>query len=752
MFSFRIYAELLEAKVDDLSAKYPDHAEAIQQYNRADPTTTKKFLPWLVRQHIKGHVKPDDPRLGATLENFDRYVSKLPAADHNSYSYNDLADKVGEHIQKEMERKRNQSDIKQVYNNGGTGVTAQHIRTKEAAQKLYGGGKGCGKTGTNWCIAARGSGNLWGHYGPTYTIHKEGDPNSPYAVHPMSNKGPTITNRHNDGDRPAATVVHNNPDLKAATDAILHHSAGNINSYLHSDNPSLRMMAINHPLATQDHLAQALSSNQPEEVRAAAAKHDKVSGDLLDKALSDKVPRIRQAALTNNNITSKHIEHVQLNEKRPEVRAQAAKHPAATSEQIHRAMDEQKYPEIRRAAMQNPSASVEHLAKGIVDPDQGVRVTAASHKNMNSELIKKAKDHEHGTDALKIYLRGDAATHDDLMQGLGHPDREVRAAAIKNPSITSEHIEKAMKDPDIAHTAIEHRNATPEQISRVLDRDSASDERLHLPISRRSDLTPEHIDKILKGKNIKSWATRRAAEHPLASQQTLEHVMTHHADPDTRAIAYQAGIKRFPKQAAQYAQQGMQTKPTLSTGAWGEAVNNHIKAAVISHKSVTGEQLLASIRDHKEPNNVVREALRNKNITKAHLNAVLDRPLGRSYFAYENVKKAMNHKQADSSIVARGLNSDNAEINKIAIKSKHTTPEQISNHLTPDTNPIVAKYAAGHKNATAENITQALGHRLMSVRKAALLNRNRTQDHIRQATNDRDVRIRNLAHSMLETA
>ena len=65
MLKFKEYlAEmfLLEGKIDDLKTQNPGLHREIDQYSAADPTSTKKFVPWLVSQHKKGNVTPRPSR------------------------------------------------------------------------------------------------------------------------------------------------------------------------------------------------------------------------------------------------------------------------------------------------------------------------------------------------------------------------------------------------------------------------------------------------------------------------------------------------------------------------------------------------------------------------------------------------------------------------------------------------------------------------------------------------------------------
>ena len=365
---------MLEAKVDDLTAKHPEHAEAIRAYNAADPTPTKKLLPWLVKQHIAGHVTPDDARLGSTLKNFDKVKHSLDTKDHSSYHYNDLANVVGDRVKAKMEQEGKKGAVETIHTQPN-GITAQHIKTKEASQDLYGGGderggkKGCAR-GTNWCVSARSQYNLFHDYGHMYTIHDPHDDNAPYAVHPFNQ---TITSRHNDGDKPYKGVVRKNPHLKGAVDAIMNHSAKHIDKELDDKDIDVRLAAIRHPKATPEHITKALGDDN-KWVRTAAIEHPKVTPENITKALGDEDEYVRTAAISHRKATPEHItKALSLSgEDNSYYRQLAIRHPKATPEHITKALgDDDRW--VRLGAIEHPKVTPEHITKALNDGDSEVR-------------------------------------------------------------------------------------------------------------------------------------------------------------------------------------------------------------------------------------------------------------------------------------------------------------------------------------------------------------------------------------------
>jgi len=350
MISFINYLLMIEAKVDDLVAKHPEHEEAIRAYHAADPSPTKKFLPWLVKQHMAGNVTPNDVRLGSTLQHFDKVKHQLDNKDHSGYHYNDLANTVGDRVKSKLEADAKKNSVETIHKEP-SGITAQHIKTKEASQDLYGGGehrggkKGCAR-GTNWCVSARSEKNMFHSYGPMYTIHDSHDENAPYAVHPFNNNG-TITSRHNDGDEPYKEVVNNNPRISKAVNKIMQHASRHVGEMLSHEDHKVRAKALQSPIVSSEHLHKALSDPHFS-VREAAAGHPSATAEHVGKALEDKDEYVRRLA---------------------------AMHPSATEDHINKALGD-KNELVRMAALHNPNSTPKHLIKGFDDNHPGVQKLA----------------------------------------------------------------------------------------------------------------------------------------------------------------------------------------------------------------------------------------------------------------------------------------------------------------------------------------------------------------------------------------
>jgi hypothetical protein len=481
MLSFIKYVLMIEAKVDDLVSKHPEHEEAIRAYHAADPTPTKKFLPWLTKQHIAGNVTPNDVRLGSTLQHFDKVKHQLDKKDHSSYHYNDLANTVGDRVKAKLEADTKKNAVETIHKEPN-GITAQHIKTKEASQDLYGGGanrggkKGCAQ-GTSWCVSARSKGNLFGQYGHMYTIHDPNDDYAPYAVHPFHHGGSTITNRYNDYDMEYKHALEDSPHLKNAVNSIMKHSAKHIDKMIKSNNEDEIYHGISHPHATPEHIDKALDTNH-NFIGQAAAKHPNATPANIDKALNSEHFLVRSNAASNRNATAENITKA-LNLEDRSARSSAIHNPNANAEHITKALNDE-HPFVRELAIQHPKANAEHITKALRDKSVGVRRAAISNPN---------------------------ATPDHITKAMNDKDLDVRRAAIQHPNATSEHITKALNDEAtlVRRDAIQHLKANAEHITKALN-DGAT--LVRKDAVKHPNATPEHIKKAL---NDEESGVRNAA-------------------------------------------------------------------------------------------------------------------------------------------------------------------------------------------------------------------------------------------------
>ena len=300
---------LLEGKIDDLKAQNPSLHREIDAYADADPSPTKKFVPWLVSQHKSGNVTPDHPDLHAVLGNYDRYRNIHGIKDHASKTFQEIHSAIMPLIGTGSTKAEiaDQGHVK-IHDSGD--VQAYHVANKEASQKFYGGGPEAGPTNTRWCVSARSDRCLYekSPYGKMYTIHVKGDPDSPYAVHPghEDKKTGSITNRHNKGDKEIDDELKSNPKiarLKPAIDVIRKHYFNpeqkhyeKLKTDINNPDYKIALKALNHPMADSNIINMGVSHYDPR-VAFPALHHRKADKETILKASLHEHPYVVLDAL-----------------------------------------------------------------------------------------------------------------------------------------------------------------------------------------------------------------------------------------------------------------------------------------------------------------------------------------------------------------------------------------------------------------------------------------------------------------------
>ncbi len=373
MLKFKEYlAEmfLLEGKIDDLKVQNPSLHHEIDQYSAADPTSTKKFVPWLVSQHKKGNVTPDHPDLHQVLGNYDKYKNIHGIKDHASKTFQEVHSTIMPLIGTGSTKAEiaDQGHAK-IHDSGD--IQAYHVANKQASQKYYGGGPEAGPTNTRWCVSARSEDCLYQKtpYGKLYTIHVKGDPDSPYAVHPGHKNKETgsITNRHNNGDNDINTQLKTNPKiarLKPVIDAIRKHH--DPLAFRLANDQALTKTEIDTAMSSskyQKHLLQ----NPHSHIIMAALNHPKADNETTWLAAKHQDPQVAMAALNHPKAddltTCEAAEHQD-----PQVALAALNHPEANRVTTLRAVAHQD-PQVALAALNHPEA------------DRGTTRRAAEHQD-----------------------------------------------------------------------------------------------------------------------------------------------------------------------------------------------------------------------------------------------------------------------------------------------------------------------------------------------------------------------------------
>ena len=490
MLKFKEYLTemfLLEGKIDDLKVQNPSLHREIDQYAAADPTSTKKFVPWLVSQHKRGNVTPDHPDLHAVLGNYDKYKNIHGIKDHASKTFQEVHSTIMPLIGTGS-TKAEIADRGHVKIHDSGDVQAYHVANKEASQKFYGGGPEAGPTNTTWCVSARSDGCRYekSPYGKLYTIHVKGDPDSPYAVHPghEDKKTGSITNRHNDGDEEIDDQLRSNPKitrLKPAIDAIREHydalafrlandhdltkdeidGAMSSSKYqkhlLQNPHSHIAMAALNHPRA-DSRTTQYATGNKNPQVAMAALNHPKANYETTRYAAQHHDPKVVMAALNHPKADSR----TTLNAARhqdPQVAMAALNHPEADRVTTWKAAKHQN-PKVAMAALNHPKADDDTTSNAARHQDPQVAMAALNHPEADRVTTWKAAQHQ-DPQVVMAALNHPDANSGTTWKAAQHQDPKVAMAALNHPEANSGTTQYAAQhqDPKVAMTALNHPKA-----------------------------------------------------------------------------------------------------------------------------------------------------------------------------------------------------------------------------------------------------------------------------------------------------
>ena len=483
---------LLEGKIDDLKVQNPGLRPEIDAYVDADPSPTKKFVPWLVSQHKKDNVTPDHPDLHAVLGNYDKYKNIHGIKDHTSKTFQEIHATIMPLIGTGSTKAEiaDQGHVK-IHDSGD--VQAYHVANKEASQKFYGGGPASGPTNTTWCVSARSDRCLYekSPYGKLYTIHVKGDPDSPYAVHPGHENKETgsITNRHNDGDKEIDDELKSNPKitrLKPAIDTIRkHHEAfvhrlandhdltkDEIDDAMSSSkyqkhllqNPHghIAMAALNHPKADNETIQYAVNNKNPQ-VALAALNHPKGNSATTWYAAGNKNPQVAMAALNHtkaNSVTTRNAAWHQD----PKVAMAALNHPKADNGTTWYAARHQD-PKVAMAALNHPKVNSATTWYAALHHDPQVALAALNHPKADYETTQYAAQYQDPKVAMAA-LNHPKADNGTTWYAARHQDPKVALAALNHPKADSETAWNAAQhhDPKVVMAALNHPEVDNETI------------------------------------------------------------------------------------------------------------------------------------------------------------------------------------------------------------------------------------------------------------------------------------------------
>lgn len=208
---------LMEDKIDFLKSKYPEINTSHDNYGihrksadvidylaqHADPTRTKTYLHWIVKNYHNGGFQQEDaPRVRDTLADFDKYKSKLDPTQRDIGRYNKLSDikaAIAPHIGTATTKAELKSQLLDDAEVPGKHdkvweddhMKIYHIKDSKTSQQLY-SEKG-GAYPTEWCTAWKDEGNRSCRFddhnkdGPLFVIHRKSD-KEVFQFHPATNQ------------------------------------------------------------------------------------------------------------------------------------------------------------------------------------------------------------------------------------------------------------------------------------------------------------------------------------------------------------------------------------------------------------------------------------------------------------------------------------------------------------------------------------------------------------------------------------
>lgn len=424
---------LIEGKIDDLKKQNPHLSNEIDQYSNADPTPQKKFVPWLVSQHKKGNLTPDDADINTVLRLFEKYKTKHKIKQHTDYDFDSLKNEMFPLAGLPNTQKENTySGIDKIYDDNK--IQAFYVKTKDASQNLYGGGEELGGLHTDWCVSARGDNCLFGKYGDMYTVHVNGDKNSPYAIH--IKKGDNIlTTRHNvphEYHLESALTSDKFKHLRPAVNSIFNHSE-NLN------NITEKILGKSDRDVSKEDIESVLNNNiQRHDVISKILKSPNITDEHLNKILDTKNPTSIHYILDNKNIKKYHIIKAAniLDEYDPLTRhinnpvvkqmidekntlQQKIKNKLESDSDLHNAIKSYDY-STNMMALSSDKIKPEHITTAINSNKPSIRVIAALHPLANKNHVNKALSDE------------DPSVRSDVINKLKNPSRQQIDNAIKD--------------------------------------------------------------------------------------------------------------------------------------------------------------------------------------------------------------------------------------------------------------------------------------------------------------------------------
>jgi hypothetical protein len=493
----------LHPTIDTSHDSLATHREAgavIDHFAGADPTTEKKYLPWVINNYKKKNFRQEDSdRIHTALSGFEKHKNKLEQKDINQYkSLGSLEDAVEPHLgsvsKKEEVRNIKMKGAETHHSNNGLTVITP---TTEEAAKHYG-------KGTKWCTSAENENNNqfknYNNLGPLHIIntpdgekhqfHFQTDSfmdsrDEEVDLHDMVKKYPELKNvekfrnnpkyGHNFARTPeeAHKMIHakidramgdyvDEPDNKDLSDLV--DSPHLDKSHLDKITKANRILSYpfrKHPKLDSDHITNLIKGDS--ENVAVFLAHPNAKKENFDRALNDP-KNLKDSRIAKLTKWPEHIEKIM----------KSGKHSSS----------------METAIVENP-----HTPSHILD-----------------HLLKSPQEREYPNNLNTT----DESHHDKLM-----------SKAMLNPNISNEHIERQINKPTLS---------------------PFNSNNLDYRLLLNPALSSEYIHALVKKNPTDS---QLAVHHPNVSKKTLEHIRDNYKlvtnlDPITH-ITLKAKLKRFDK-------------------------------------------------------------------------------------------------------------------------------------------------------------------------------------------------------------
>lgn len=341
------------------------------------------------------------------------------------------------------------------------------------------------------------------------------------------------------------------------------------------ESTSMRTTAMAHPSVKSSDLYEiATNRSNPAEMRRNALKSPKLSDRMLTDRVQNATGMDHDWALENPNIRSRHLQPVVDNVgSGRDNRMSVIGHSAMSSEQLHKVItNENEHYDARRVALNNRNVSSETLnhvfthmghhddlqAEALSHPNLPAHVLSSVTSGSNTDHIKEAMKNPNITSEHldKIYenpastrrMKMDAVFHnsasiDTVRKAFSSDNEEIRNGMTSHPKMDDEELSRMMKhpNPDVRRNAIGSQNAG-RQTYKMAIKDKDENVRMDAIINRGNYyMEPHHVDAFINDPSPKVRLATALSRHA-----TSKHLAKLAYDPDKNIRHIAAGDSRTP--------------------------------------------------------------------------------------------------------------------------------------------------------------------------------------------------------------